>query len=87
VPPGKQADILSLSLSLSVSNLAGGVGGGMAHIPVLTAAACAFAASVLFLAFGQFVGSRIGRRLPDAVLARISASLFFSLAVVSALQS
>ncbi|MEN9218380.1 MAG: manganese efflux pump [Gloeomargarita sp. DG_2_bins_126] len=58
-------EVLALGLSLSITNIAGGVGAGLAGFKVLQMTMLMFAFSVLPISLGQWLGQNTGKKFPQ----------------------
>eukprot|EP00927_Polykrikos_kofoidii_P030892 TRINITY_DN26572_c0_g1_i1.p1 TRINITY_DN26572_c0_g1~~TRINITY_DN26572_c0_g1_i1.p1 ORF type:complete len:218 (-),score=24.54 TRINITY_DN26572_c0_g1_i1:36-689(-) len=85
--PGRDLmEVLSVAFALSVSNLVGGVAGGLAGLPIFVCGVTGLQISYAFLAVGQYLGRKMGDKLQVKLQMRtvtfISAGLFFAIALV-----
>ena len=68
-----------LAVGLSVSNLASGVGAGLARIPIGLGTVTAFIVNFVFLALGEWAGYRLNGALPTYAMETISGCMLLYL--------
>lgn len=83
VPPClKPAEVLSLSLTLSINNLSAGFSASLAGFPLAPAAASTFACSVLFLSTGNRLGGSRWLQFAGCAAEPVSGLLLIALGIV-----